>query len=120
VAEPIPALRNLTARELAEWIAADRPFTLLDVREAYEFRHAAIPDPRVRLVPLSRLANLGLSELPEELTDRQRPVVVLCHLGMRSAQVAHWLQAQGWQQVYNLSGGIDAYAYEIDPTIRRY
>jgi rhodanese-related sulfurtransferase len=48
-------------------------------------------------------------------------VVVFCHLGQRSAQVTYWLNAHlGYQQVYNLRGGIDAYARQVDARIRKY
>jgi rhodanese-related sulfurtransferase len=71
--------------------------------------------------PLSELARKGNSALPEKLKNAQgAPVVVFCHHGIRSAQVAAWLLELGWTSVYNLSGGIDAYARSIDPSIGFY
>ena len=49
-----------------------------------------------------------------------RPLVVICHHGNRSAQVTAWLLDLGWESVYNLSGGIDAYARQVDPAIGLY
>ena len=60
------------------------------------------------------------SALPPTVTPESE-VVVFCHVGGRSAQVVHWLNARnGFANVHNLTGGIDAYAAEIDPTIARY
>ncbi|MFP5406590.1 MAG: rhodanese-like domain-containing protein, partial [Gammaproteobacteria bacterium] len=52
--------------------------------------------------------------------DPQRPVVCLCHHGMRSMQVASFLAGNGIRDVYNLSGGIDAWAREVDPSCATY
>ncbi|MEE8306244.1 MAG: rhodanese-like domain-containing protein, partial [Gammaproteobacteria bacterium] len=48
------------------------------------------------------------------------PLVVMCHGGMRSLQVAQYLTDQGFADVYNLSGGIDAWSQEVDPAVPRY
>jgi rhodanese-related sulfurtransferase len=55
-----------------------------------------------------------------ESLPRNRPVVVYCHHGMRSAQVAAFLLSQGYGPVYNLTGGIDAWSTQIDPALPRY
>ena len=61
-------------------------------------------------------------EIPARLSelDGTRPVVVMCHSGQRSRQVARFLAAQGFGQVFNLSGGITAWSQEVDPSIPRY
>lgn len=95
-------------------------FILLDVREPVELERANLGDG-VTHVPLSRLAAEREAALPEEMRKKQTTeIVVMCHHGVRSAQVAAWLLSQGWQDVWNLAGGIDAYAREVDPSIGFY
>lgn len=116
-----PTLPEVTPQQLAEWIQSQPELRLLDVREPYELPRARISDPRVLTAPLSELARKSVEALPETLkSDRATPVVIFCHYGSRSAQVASWLLDLGWQNVYNLSGGIDAYARTVDPAIGVY
>lgn len=86
--------------------------TLLDVREPQELAMAAI-DGAVH-IPMQQIPG-RLDEL-----DRSRTIVVMCHGGMRSLQVAGFLAHQGFDQVVNLEGGIDAWSREVDPKIPRY
>lgn len=89
---------------------ADVPF-LLDVREPWEHQLAAIPGSR--LIPMGQIP-ARLEEIP-----REREVVVYCHHGVRSMQVAYYLAHHGFQ-VTNLHGGIDAWSLEADPSTPRY
>ena len=114
-------LPELTPRELAEWLEQRPDLILLDVREPYELPRAKLTDERVVYAPLSSLARKHLEGLPEKVKQgRSATVVVFCHHGIRSAQVAAWLHSLGWSAVYNLSGGIDAYARQVDPRIGTY
>jgi rhodanese-related sulfurtransferase len=118
---PQADLPEIDARELAAWLQNRSALLLLDVREPYEFPRAQMDDVRVLHAPLSDLARKGTAGLPERLTaDPSAPVVVFCHHGIRSAQVTAWLRDLGWTQVYNLAGGIDAYARVVDPSIGFY
>jgi rhodanese-related sulfurtransferase len=74
---------------------------LLDVRERHEF--AAVRVPGALLYPTSSFV-LRFSELP-----RDRPIHVICHTGSRSAAVTSFLLRNGWTQVYNVAGGMDAW-----------
>lgn len=115
---PLPAI---TPRELAQWMEQRADLLLLDVREPYEFPRAKLDDPRVVHAPLSALARKHLDGLPEKVkADPSATLVVFCHHGIRSAQVAAWLRNLGWSAVYNLSGGIDAYARDVDPGVGLY
>lgn len=117
--EPI-SLPEISPRQLADWLQTRPKLVLLDVREENEASFAPFPDPRVLLVPLSRLARLQEKGLPAQVTP-EAEIVVFCHVGGRSSQVVYWLNAHlGFPMVYNLSGGIDAYADQIDPQIPRY
>ena len=89
---------------------------LLDVREPWEFELAAIRIDGLRTL------NLPMNTVPERLAelDPAQPVVCICHHGMRSAQVVAFLEHQGFEAVYNLAGGIDAWSEQIDPRVARY
>jgi rhodanese-related sulfurtransferase len=106
--------------DFARKIEANQDFVVLDVREAWELARASLKDPRLLYAPLSQLAHLGQAGLPEPVQDKSVPVVVICHHGVRSAEVAAWLLAQGWREVHSLAGGLEAYAVQVDASIGRY
>lgn len=111
---------GISPQDLAQRRANNDAFILLDVREPHEQTYAHLGDG-VTLLPLSDLARRQLEALPPEIAnDKEAEIVVLCHHGNRSAQVAAWLLHHGWQNVWNADGGIEAYAVEVDPTIGRY
>ncbi|MBI4928098.1 MAG: hypothetical protein HY835_10055 [Anaerolineae bacterium] len=113
-------LVEVSPGQLYQWLQSKPDLLLLDVREYNEVAYAFIADPRVHIMPLSRLAREGGAALPEAFYNAPGEVVVFCHVGERSAQVTAWLRSQGYRQVYNLAGGIDAYSQAIDGTIPRY
>ena len=107
-------MTNVTPAELRAWLAdPERPAPLLlDVREPWEFATCRIESSL--LVPMREIpARLG------EL-DRAAETVVVCHHGMRSMQVALYLQRQGFENVYNLAGGVDAWARTVEPRMPVY
>ncbi len=115
---PIP---EITPRELAERLQNGERLTLLDVRETREWRLSKLDSPRVVYLPLSALAARGESVLRAALDgDAGAPLVVICHHGVRSARVTAWLQSLGWQDVFSLAGGLEAYALQVDASIGRY
>ena len=85
---------------------------LLDVREPWEVEICRLPDS----------VNVPLASLPGRLDALPRAdmLVVLCHHGMRSRQAVQWLRANRIAHAVNLTGGIDAWARLIDPTMRTY
>lgn len=97
--------------DAAAEVAAGRA-VLLDVREPFELREASVPG--ALHVPM-REVPARLAELP-----RDKPVLVMCHHGHRSQQVADWLLGRGFVGVRNVAGGIDAWASEVDPSIGSY
>jgi rhodanese-related sulfurtransferase len=109
-------MKSLAVRELAAHCAARPSTVLLDVRERWELERAdlALPGIERRHVPLR--------ELPGALAtlDPARPVVCVCHHGVRSAHAALFLQRQGFDAVWNLEGGIDAWSAQVDPSVPRY
>lgn len=102
----------ISPRELAERLQNDEPIDLIDVRELFEFEIARIDG--ARLLPLSRFNEWLGSLRPETET------IVMCHHGVRSAQVCAYLSQNGFTKVFNLDGGIDAWSTEIDRTVARY
>jgi rhodanese-related sulfurtransferase len=101
---------------MASTPAADRPL-LLDVREPWEFELAAL-----RADGLTTF-NLPMSEIVQRIgeLDPARATVCLCHHGVRSAQVAVFLeQRQGFESVTNFTGGIEAWSTEVDASVPRY
>jgi len=85
---------------------------LLDVREPWEFKLCQLPGSL--LIPLGKLHN-QLDQL-----DPQREIIVICHHGIRSRQAGMYLERNGFGHVINLSGGVDAWALEIDPKMSIY
>ncbi|QGQ25107.1 rhodanese [Gimesia benthica] len=89
-------------------------FVLLDCREQNEYDHVHID--AARLLPMSEI-----QERAGELEDlRSEEIIVYCHHGMRSLQVASWLSQNGFTNVKSMQGGIDAWSCEIDDTKPRY
>ena len=110
--------QSIRATALQQRLQAGEPIQLVDVREDQELELARLPLPVIHL-PLSR-SQQWLAELEQRL-DRTRPVAVLCHAGVRSWQFGCWLiEQQGFVEVLNLQGGIDAWSVEVDPRIPRY
>ncbi|XVF19372.1 hypothetical protein REPUB_Repub11eG0105200 [Reevesia pubescens] len=89
---------------------------LLDVREPEEVSQASLPGFQV--LPLRQFGNWG-PEITSKF-DPRKDTYVMCHHGMRSLQVAKWLQTQGFRKVFNLSGGIHKYATKVDPSVPTY
>lgn len=113
-------MNEITVTELAEKLKSEEKFVLLDVREAWELDQAKITDNRLAVAPMSRLASEGPSALPESVQKKEHPVYVICHHGNRSGQVTMWLESQGYDNVFNVSGGIDEFANKINPDIGVY
>ncbi|XP_048139518.1 rhodanese-like/PpiC domain-containing protein 12, chloroplastic isoform X2 [Rhodamnia argentea] len=89
---------------------------LIDVREPDEVAKASLPGFQV--FPLRQFGSWG-PEITTKL-DTEKDTYVMCHHGMRSLQVANWLQTQGFKRVFNVSGGIHEYAVKADPSIPTY
>jgi rhodanese-related sulfurtransferase len=104
---------NISPQELKERLAAGKKLRLIDVREADEWAFNKIPG--AELIPLSQFQQRG----PQELAPEEE-IVLYCHHGMRSGQAQGFLKAQGYENVLNLSGGIDAWSTKVDPAVPRY
>jgi rhodanese-related sulfurtransferase len=111
---------EITVKELAARLQSEDAFVLLDVREPWEVETARIQDPRLLVVSMTSLGRSGLSALPAVAQSKDAEMMVLCHHGSRSLQVASWLASQGWTRVFSVAGGIDDYARQIDPSVGSY
>jgi rhodanese-related sulfurtransferase len=111
---------EITVAELSEKLKSEEKFVLLDVRELSELEYAKITDGRLEVMPVSRLAQEGTDALPESVRSQEVPVYVMCHHGVRSAQVTAWLAQRGWKNIFNIRGGIDEYARKIDQSVGLY
>ena len=111
-----PELLAKFAGGASDTAAADAAPLLLDVREPWEVALAAIH------VEGWTTLHIPMNEIPARLAelDPNRPVVCICHHGMRSAQVVAFLERQGFDAAYNLGGGIDAWSQQVDPNVARY
>lgn len=107
-------MKSVSPLELSTWLAdtSRRPPLLLDVREPWETQICSI-EPSER-VPMQSLP-ARLHEL-----DPAQPVVCICHHGGRSMHVAQFLSRQGFEDVYNLTGGVDAWARQVDAAMPTY
>ncbi|MBN3946862.1 MAG: rhodanese-like domain-containing protein [Nostoc sp.] len=110
-------MNHISVKELAQRLSSsDVSIQLVDVREPEELAIASI-EGFVNL-PLSQFAEWG-DKVPT-LFNPEAETFVLCHHGIRSAQMCQWLIAQGFTNVQNISGGIDAYSLLVDPSIPQY
>jgi len=116
----MPPFQEIGVQALAAKLRSSEAFILMDVREVWEVETVRIQDTRLLCLPMSGLAKTGLRALPESLQDKTAEVLVLCHHGTRSAQVAGWLTANGWARAFSVSGGIDDYARKVDPSVGTY
>ncbi|CAG0963516.1 thiosulfate sulfurtransferase [Burkholderiales bacterium] len=107
-------IRDLAPADLLRWRsdASRVPPVVVDVREPWELERCALSD--VIHVPMNELPG-RLDELP-----RGRDLVVVCHHGVRSRYAARYLATAGFAPVWNLAGGVEAWAADVDPAMPRY
>ncbi len=103
---------QISAKDLQTKLASPEKPLLLDVRENNEFDYAHIEGS----------LHIPMSEVPRRVSEIDASIdcVVICHHGVRSQQVAEFLQHSGFANIYNLSGGIDAWSVDCDNTVSRY
>lgn len=105
---------QISPKALAARLQSEHPPRLLDVREPSE--HAFVALPNSTLIPLGEIA-----ERADEIEAwKHEEIVVYCHHGIRSLHALAQLRALGFTDVSNLTGGIDAWANDVDPSLPRY
>jgi rhodanese-related sulfurtransferase len=110
------AIAAISTSQFAQRRAETAELQLIDVREPAELELAALEN--FQSLPLSQFEQWSPRIAVD--FDPHAETYVLCHHGVRSAQMCQWLQQQGFTNVVNITGGIDAYSYSVDPTIPRY
>lgn len=106
-------MQQISPTELKQRLDQEGPAPLLlDVREPIEYRYCHI-DGSVSM-PMEHIF------LTQEDLDPEQETVIICHHGMRSSQVANFLISRGFKNVINLTGGVAAWAAEVDPSMPTY
>ncbi len=110
-------MRHFTAAKLQAYlqtVSEKKPPAplLLDVREPWEYEHCHLEHSK--LVPMRQIPDHAVQLDPTQET------VIICHHGIRSRQVAQYLESLGFTNLINLTGGVEAWAIDIDPSMKRY
>jgi rhodanese-related sulfurtransferase len=103
----------MTPKQVAEWLASDvEPPVLLDVREPWE----------LAICRIEGSVSIPMGGIPGAVSklDPDREILVICHHGIRSYQVARYLEQRGFTRVVNLEGGVAAWARDQDPAMAVY
>ena len=105
-------VKQLTPEQLKASLDKNNPVLLLDVREPWEYEICHIDES----------VNISMSQIPSSLEqfDPEKEIVLICHHGIRSQQVANYLADKGFNKINSLDGGIDAWAKSIDQTMAQY
>ncbi len=109
-------MNQITVEELAKRLSSESSIQLVDVREPEEVKMASIEG--FMNLPLSQFAEWG-NDIQTRL-EPHKETLVLCHHGVRSAQMCQWLTSQGFSNAINITGGIDAYSMLVDPSVPQY
>ncbi len=105
-------IKEISAQQLAALLQGEESIQVIDVREPWEFEICHIGG---ELIPMQTIPNYF------DKVAKDKPVIVHCHHGVRSANVIHWLQkTHGFTNLYNLEGGIHAWSEEVDSSVATY
>jgi rhodanese-related sulfurtransferase len=104
---------EITPSEVKDLIDKNAPIRLIDVREPMEHDFCRIEG--ARLIPMR-----SIPEHLNELDSGDSPIIVYCHHGVRSLSVVDWLRRQGLENCRSMTGGIDLWSLQVDPSVPRY
>ena len=104
---------EITPEDVKDKLDAGEEFTLVDVREPWEFETAHIDG--AKLMPMGDVPARAHQEL-----DPEDHIVVICHHGVRSMNVTAWLRQQGFEKAQTMRGGIDAWSRQVDGKVPVY
>ncbi len=105
-------IKSIDPAAAREWLSRPNPPQLVDVRTPAEFAIASLPSST--LIPMQEIV-YRYDELRAD-----EPVILICHHGIRSLQVAYFLRSKGFDEPINLAGGIERWSLEVDPSVPRY
>ena len=105
-------MKDITPKQLKSRLDAGEAIDIIDVREDWEVAQGM----------LANAIHIPMDDIPDAVDQisKDKPVVIMCHTGRRSEQVAMWMDTEGFDNVLNLVGGIDQWSREIDPSLPRY
>jgi rhodanese-related sulfurtransferase len=117
---------QIAPADFARWLAdmaQAQPLAgavLLDVREPHELKWASVAGSAAQ--GGCQFLSIPMGDVPARLAELNpdQPIACLCHHGMRSMEVARFLLNQGFSEVVNIAGGIDAWSVQLDPSLARY
>ncbi len=104
---------EISVEDVKRKLDSAESFTLLDVREPWEFETARITG--AKLIPMGDVPSRAHQEL-----DPDDDIVVMCHHGLRSMNVTVWLRQQGFEKAQSMRGGIDAWSRRVDEKVPKY
>jgi rhodanese-related sulfurtransferase len=104
-------INGIDPKKLKARLDAGEDIVIIDVREDWELRQSKV----------ARAIHIPMDDIPAALDriPKDKLVVIMCHVGERSAQVVYWLQTKGYTNVYSLEGGISRWARDVDPSVVR-
>ena len=105
-------MKELSPLQVQTYLKQQHQALVLDVREPWEWEKCHLAGSK--LLPMGQI----LAQI--ETLDKTQPTVVVCHHGIRSRQVARYLESVGFETMINLAGGLDAWSKELDPTMAQY
>ena len=105
-------MESITPVELKQELDGGKSYVLLDVREREE----------LEICRIEGSLHIPMGEIPARLDelDPDSPIVCICHHGLRSASVAGFLVSRDFESVFNLTGGVERWASDVDPSMERY
>src|SRR5688572_9143098 len=106
-------MKDITAKQLKARLDAGEDITIIDVREDWEVAQSK----------LTQAIHIPMNDVPDQVDQipKDKPLVIMCHTGRRSEQVALWLESnEDYEDVLNLVGGIESWSVDVDPSIPRY
>lgn len=107
-------MKEITALELKQWHQENKDFQLIDIREEYEYEICNLASIGSELIPMGSI----MENLDKIAKDKN--VVIHCHRGSRSASVISVLEMHGFNNLYNMTGGITAWINEVDSSMSDY
>lgn len=105
---------EISVHEAKALLEGPNPPLLVDCREESEYGICHLEN--AMLIPFPHF----MRDATDLLTDRSRPIIIVCHFGVRSAYAADFLTQLGYEDVRTVAGGLEAWANEIDPSMRHY
>jgi len=105
-------MRHFSSIELKNYLDNGKQPLLLDVREPWEFQIAQIEGSH--LIPMRQISQQAAT------LDPNQEIVLICHHGIRSRQVGYFLESAGFANLINLTGGVEAWARDVDPNMPTY